>query len=297
MSEDECIDNEYFKEISETHDDAANLFTSAELEDLKKREAALMERNEKGYYHSKIDHADLYREISAAYQPYITEDMLSQLQHTWSTQGNEAMNQSVSAFAPKGKTYSLMTSLDTRVAIAGGIQIVGYKTFWELVFHAMDIDMDDNLRKHLANKDKHKERKTKVQVSKEGKKKRGEKKYDKLNQAHDEWIEQQRTGDGYQTGVAVAVAIAKKNVPAASERNPKGTPKEQWKCPFYPHYCTVLGHKDARNKDCGMKGKSKEEKEAAKKAMLDTAVSQEMIRMAENGKDFGDNVKETLFLF
>ena len=71
-------------------------------------------------------------------------------------------------------------------------------------------------------------------------------------------MEQQQTGDGYQTGVAVAVAIAKRNLPAASERNPKGTPKEKWRCPFYPDYCTVLGHKDARNKDCGMKEKSKE---------------------------------------
>ena len=147
-----------------------------------------MERNAKGYYRSKIDHAELYRDISAAYNPYITEDMLGQLRHTWSTQSNEAMNQSVAAYAPKGKTFSLTESLDTRVAIAGGIQIVGYETFWEHVFHAFDIDMDNNLRKHLATKDKYKERKTKVQVSKEGKKKRGEKKYEKLNEAHDEWM-------------------------------------------------------------------------------------------------------------
>ena len=204
------------------------------------------------------------------------------------------MNQSVAAYAPKGKTFSLTESLDTHVAIAGGIHIVGYKKFWEHVFHAFDIDMDNNLRKHLATKDKHKERKTKVQVSKEGKKKRGEKKYEKLNEAHDKWMEQQRTGDGYQTGVAVAVAIAKRNLPAASERNPKGTPKEKWRCPFYPDYCTVLGHKDARNKDCGMKGKSKEEKAAAKNAMLDKAVTQEMSRMSQNGKDFCDNVKRNI---
>ena len=201
------------------------------------------------------------------------------------------MNQSVAAYAPKGRTYSLTSSLDTCVAIAGGTQIVGYLSFWERVFEALDLDMDDNLRKHLKSKDKHKKKKSKKQVSKEGKKRRSEKKYEKLNKAHDKWIEQQRTGEGYQTGVAVAVALAKKNLPAAAERNPVGTLKEKWRCPFYPDFCQMLGHKDARNKQCGMKGKSKEEKDAARAAMLNKAISEEMRKMNENGKDFFEEAK------
>ena len=43
-----------------------------------------------------------------------------------------------------------------------------------------------------------------------------------------------------------------------------------------------------------MKGKSKEEKAAAKNAMLDKAVTQEMSRMSQNGKDFCDNVKRNI---
>ena len=147
--------------MSETHNDAAQLFTNAELEDLKKHKSALMEQNKKGYYRSKIESADLYRDISAAYQHYITKDMLNQLRHTWSTQTNEAMKQSVAAYTPKGKTYSLINSLDTRVAIAGGIQIFRYVKFWEHVFDKFDIDIDANLRKHLESKDKHKKTKCK----------------------------------------------------------------------------------------------------------------------------------------
>ena len=142
--------------MSKTYDDSAQLFTSAELEDLKIRKSSLNDRNEKEYYRSKIEHADLYRDISAAYQPYITKDMLSQLRHTWSTQTNEAMNQSVAAYAPKGKTFSLTSSLDTCVAIAAGIQVLGYLQFWELIFGTLDVHMDANLRKHLQSKDKHK---------------------------------------------------------------------------------------------------------------------------------------------
>ena len=70
--------------MSESHNDAAQLFTNAELEDLKKCKSALVERNEKGQYRSKIEHADIYCDISAAYQPYITKVMLRELRHTWS---------------------------------------------------------------------------------------------------------------------------------------------------------------------------------------------------------------------
>ena len=150
----------------------------------------MTERNEQGYYRNKIDHADLYRDMTAAYQPYITEAILTQLRHKWPTQGNEALNNSVNAYAPKGRTYSLTASLDTRVAIVGGVQVVGYYYFWKKVFNALDLDMDANLRKHLQAKDKKKKGKSTRQKSKEGKKKRAETKYVKLNTSQAELIEQ-----------------------------------------------------------------------------------------------------------
>ena len=101
--------------------------------------------------------------------------MLEMLRHPWSTQTNEAMNQSVAAYAPKGKTFSLTDSLDTRVLIAGSIQIVGYFTFWDQVFRKLNIVMDPNLRKHLHSKDRIKKKKSDKQKTKEGKKLRGEK--------------------------------------------------------------------------------------------------------------------------
>ena len=75
ISDKEINDNTYFSKMNNTSDDATQLFSNTELEDLRKRELALMQRNEKGYYRSKIHHVELYRKMSAAYQPYITEPM------------------------------------------------------------------------------------------------------------------------------------------------------------------------------------------------------------------------------
>ena len=55
-----------------------------------------------------------------------------------------------------------------------------------------------------------------------------------------------------------------------------GTPRAQWRCIYYPKYCSNLGHKDARSKECGMKTMSKAERDAAKKCILADAVEQEM---------------------
>ena len=115
------------------------------------------------------------------------------------------MNQSVASYAPKGRTYSLTGSLDTRVAIAAGTQVVGYFKFWKAVFDALGLDLDLNLQKHLKLRDRKKMAKNVRQSSKEGKKRRSENKYQKLQTAHNEWMEQQCTGKEYQSGIAVAL--------------------------------------------------------------------------------------------
>ena len=83
------------------------------------------------------------------YLPYITEEALRMLAQPYTTQSNEAMNKSVSAFAPKGKTFSKTESLDTRVCIAAGIQILGHHDFWVLIFEDFGMTADGNLRKFL----------------------------------------------------------------------------------------------------------------------------------------------------
>ena len=62
--------------------------------------------------------------------PYIVTDNLDILMHKWFTQLNEAMNNSVAAYAPKIKNFSGTLSLKTRVGIAAGGLALGYYSFW-----------------------------------------------------------------------------------------------------------------------------------------------------------------------
>ena len=124
--------------------------------------------------------------MTLAYNAYNTIDMLKQLCHAWSTQKNEAMNNSVNAYAQKGKTYSLTTSLDTRVAIAAATQVLGYHSFWKRIFKAFSIELDGNLSAQLKARDIVKEKKSTKQQTIEGKTNRSQKKYDKFNKAQDD---------------------------------------------------------------------------------------------------------------
>ena len=121
-----------------------------------------------------------------ALEPYITEEVLLQLAHPWHTQKNEAMNQTVSAFAPKGRAYSLTASLDCRVALAAGTQIVGYEALWKLIFAAFHLDFDEDITSYLRQMDADKQQKRETSQTTTGKRKRSQSKYEKL------WKEQQQ---------------------------------------------------------------------------------------------------------
>lgn len=65
---------------------------------------------------------------------------------------DKAMNTTVAAYVPKNKTYSTTHSLDTRVAIAGGVQILGYSSFWLCFINKFSIDVYTNLLKCIEER-------------------------------------------------------------------------------------------------------------------------------------------------
>ena len=259
---------------------------------MKLREKTMSERTERGYYRSKQDHEELYWQIMEEYSRFITRPMLLQLNHTWSTQKNEAMNTSVASAAPKTKHYCATNSLLTRVGIAGASQVIGHAKFWSMVCDEFDFKMDANLLSILTQRDEHKRRKNIRQGTLEGKRKRSTKKHEKINAEHKSYMDNYKDGCAYQTGIAVAAA--KKSLPKAGEWNPEGTPKELYKCPYYhPLYCTALGHTSCANKDCGMKVKTKAERDAALKVILAEAVNVEVDRSAAIS-EFPSKIKNTI---
>ena len=63
------------------------------------------------------------------YAKYITYDFLKQCRHELDTQMNEGMDNSVVYYARKGQNYSATSSLETRVYIAAGVQLISYHFF------------------------------------------------------------------------------------------------------------------------------------------------------------------------
>ena len=102
--------------------------------------------------------------------------------------------------------------------------------------------------------------------------------------------------EGHKAGleycVEIAVAATMKNIPTASDHNPKVTPKDKLKCPYcHPFYCTKLGHSSCNSNDCAMKMKSKDERAAALKDIRDSRV---VIKMKKNEELVGRNQIETI---
>ena len=52
------------------------VFGEAELEDLKRKERILVERNNREYYRCKIVYSNVYNEIMQAMKPYLIEECL-----------------------------------------------------------------------------------------------------------------------------------------------------------------------------------------------------------------------------
>jgi epoxyqueuosine reductase QueG len=88
-------------------------------------------------YRSKEIYGKLFAHLQTVMGKYTTKEKLRQLHHDYSTQGNEAMNQSVTSYPPKNKTYSTTMSLHKRVKMAASIQIVGHVEFWRQVHHKL----------------------------------------------------------------------------------------------------------------------------------------------------------------
>ena len=93
-----------------------------------------MQRTVQSFYRCKVKDKVLYQQMRDAYEPFTKEERLRESLHSYSTQKNEAMNNSVAKYAPKTRTYSTTMALTNRVMIVIGTSNLGYVTFWERFF-------------------------------------------------------------------------------------------------------------------------------------------------------------------
>lgn len=162
------------------------VFSTTDLEALKDKERTFRAREEEKYFCSKLDNPILYGQITAAVAPYLAPDKLKMLMHKWSTQMNEAMNNSVAAYAPKIKNFSGTLSLKIRVGIAAGVLALGYFIFWNRVFDALDLEMDSVFATALRARDKKKTQKRHRQKSNAGKLKQRKTELNTFTKGHKE---------------------------------------------------------------------------------------------------------------
>ena len=235
------------------------------------------------YYRCKDKHRKLYHDLTQAFAPFITHKMMTMLHHNFDTPKKEALNNSVASYAPKSKTFSLTNSLHCRVAIAAGVQILGYEDFWSRVFFKFGVDLDENQRISLRNRDMKKRNATARCQTKNGKILRGRTKSEKFAVAKKNFFDELRTGMAYESGIALKTAT--KTVKDSPEcRNPKGTKPEDMRCKYHhPDFCNKRGHADARSPSCYAKSLSKKERDNILAVILREAVEKEFQKITVGG--------------
>ena len=206
------------------------------------------------------------------------------LHHPWNTQKYEAMNKSVSSYAPKDRTFSTTKSLLTIVPIAGTVQGFNNLRVWRNIFREIRLPLDQLLEQFFTNMDKHKAAKHKRQATKEGKLRRSSRKRDALKITHKDDMDAQKQG----IAMRQMIRQAKTSI-ANDKRNPKGTPKHEQRCIYYQsEYCTTLGHTTCSSPMCCMKTKTAEQRKAAYNQILKEKAAETELKNTDKRKYFRD---------
>ena len=141
--------------------------------------------------------------MTRCYLPFTTEERLKESLHIFSTQKNEAMNNSVAKYAPKTRTYSTSMSLTNRVMIAIGCCNLGFYIFWNRVYADLGLIMLDDTKAFLEEKDKNKLYRKEYQRKVETKRHRSESKCKQIKELMEKQKKDEKRGATYGAGVAI----------------------------------------------------------------------------------------------
>ena len=129
---------------------------------------------------SKLDNAELYKELTNIVSHFITLDCLKGVAHGMDSQVNESFKNTVSWFAPKNKVYAGSGSLHNQIAFAVGINSLGVLSFYKKHFRKMGIAMTKNVEHYLEKKEMNRMKKLVKIRTRDAKKEKNKRKYDKL---------------------------------------------------------------------------------------------------------------------
>ena len=285
ITNEETLACDFLSSVLNSYSTEEEIFTPVEMHHYREKERGLMERFNEKYYRCKVKHQKLYEDMKIALEPYLTSEMLSMLNHTWDTQVNEGMNNSVAAYAPKNRHYSATGSLKSRVAVAAGVQIVGYYKYWKAVFEELNLLMDEQLTKHLKSRDEKREMKDKYQKSKKGKTAKSKSNFRKLHYAQQQYQDAVKGDTAYQSGIALKSARGAVKKRARKSREIEDAEGNKTKICIYhhPNFCTKTGHDSARHPYCFAHNKSDAERKQILKLIFDGEVADEVKNQLSKG--------------
>jgi hypothetical protein len=155
----------------------------------------------KGVYRSKVKHAREYEQIKSALAPYLTDEKLNEIHHTFDSQKNESFNKSASKYAPKGHTYSMTMALTARISIAASVGNVGAHEYWSRVLERLGIDKGDHTEAFLLDKNHRSKYKHEYQCHIPVKRCRAEKRSQKWREILKKQGNEEKVGITYKTRV------------------------------------------------------------------------------------------------
>jgi hypothetical protein len=214
------------------------------------------------YYRCKDKDAKLYAILQEKIERFITMDKLLEMAHGLDTNMNEAFNNLCTWFAPKNKLYAASGSLHNRIAMAVGIHSLGVLAFYKKLYRKMGIALTLNVEHYLEKKETSRLRKIEKMKTKEAKKEKNKRKYDKLkDHTRTAKIEFTKRIGTYRTGMNMDDPFGEllnggvrdiededEQVKKPAAKRTKSTAK------FHCMFCGKTGHLTKRAKNCIMHG-------------------------------------------
>ena len=257
-------------------------------EDAARKKELIIKQKDK-FYRSMTNDEELFNQMMESLTDHITPSKLRMLWHDYDTSVNEGMNYSVATFAPKNFNFSGSMSLNTRVSLAVGVHLAGHAEFWKLVLSSLDVPLYRSLYDYLAKKDKSRVYNHVVRHNNKKKLKRSEKMRDSIIKEMKYEVEANKSGKTYKSGMAMERQSAKKIVLQClkNERSlQKDLEKDRKTCKYYPHFCDIVGHCSAADKQCKMHGKTTAEKNSAIESMENVMIDKYLMAKSK-GKYLG----------
>ena len=210
----------------------------------RKTQTAQQRSEKKRYYRSKDDDKKLYEKLKETISRFVTLDRLRDVAHGLDTQVNESFNNTASWFAPKNKVYCGSRSLWNRLAMAVGINSVGFVVYFTRLYRKLGVAMEPSVLYFLRQKDEIRYKRLASIKLNEKKKIRMEKKFAQLKD--DELIarkERAKRAGTYRPGMNMDDDTAEDFVLPKTKKNKS---RKDLVCP----HCGKHGHSTTRSKHC-----------------------------------------------